>query len=68
MKLVHKQNEEIIEAEIYYLPSKFKGRVLEKVTKHMSGFTRGDLDLVRVVKCMPDNEARERLVEENNET
>ena len=37
-----KQNEEIIEAEIY-LPSKFKGRVLAKVTKLMSGFTRGDL-------------------------
>ena len=46
-----KQNEEIIEAEIY-LPPKFKDRVLAKVTKLMSGFTRGDL--VRVVKCIPD--------------
>ena len=46
-----KRNEEIIEAEIY-LPPKFKGRVLEKVTKLMSGFTRGDL--VRVLKCIPD--------------
>ena len=46
-----KQNEEIIEAEIYLL-SKFKGRVLEKVTKLMRGFTRGDL--VHVLKCIPD--------------
>ena len=37
-----KQSEEIIEAEIY-LPTKFKDRVLEKVTKHMSGFTKETL-------------------------
>jgi len=54
------RNEERKEAEIELLNS--GGRVLEKVTKHMSVFTRGDL--VRAVKCIPDNEARERLVED----
>lgn len=55
-----KRNEERVEAEINHLNS--GARVLEKVTKHMSVFTRGDL--VRAVKCIPDNEARERLVED----
>ena len=54
------RNEERKEAEIELLNSGV--RVLEKVTKHMSVFTRGDL--VRAVKCIPDNEARARLVED----
>ena len=53
-----KRNEERIETEIYHLNS--ESRVTEKVTKHMSVFTRGDL--VRAVKCIPDHEVRERLL------
>ena len=55
-----KRNEERVEAGINHLNS--GARVLEKVTKHMSVFTRGDL--VRAVKCIPDIESRERLVED----
>lgn len=55
-----RRNEERREAEIEYLNSGV--RVLEKVTKHMSVFTKGDLS--RAVKCIPDSEARERLVED----
>ena len=59
-----KRNEERIETEIYHLNS--ESRVIEKVTKHLSIFTRGDL--VCSVKCIPDNEVRERLAEEDSET
>ena len=46
-----RKNEERIEAEeICHLTS--ESRVLEKVTHHMSVFTRGDL--VRAAKCIPD--------------
>jgi len=55
-----KRNEERVEAEIEHLNS--GNRVLEKVTKHMSVFTKGDL--TRAVKCIPDSEARARLVED----
>ena len=55
-----KRNEERVEAEINHLNS--GARVLEKVTKHMSVFTRGDL--VRAVKCIPDSKARGILVED----
>ena len=54
------RNEERKEVEIELLNS--GGRVLEKVTKHMSVFTKGDL--VRAVKCIPDSEARKRLIED----
>lgn len=54
------RNEERKEAEIELLNSGV--RVLEKVTKHMSVFTKGDL--TRAVKCIPDSEARARLVED----
>ena len=55
-----KRNEERKEAEIEILNSGV--RVLDKVTKHMSVFTKGDL--TRAVKCIPDSEARARLVED----
>ena len=55
-----KRNEERIEAEIEHLNS--GSRVLEKIITHMSVFTRGDL--ARTVKCISDNETRERLVED----
>ncbi|MDC0864330.1 AAA family ATPase [Rickettsiaceae bacterium] len=54
------RNEERKEAEIELLNS--GARVLEKVTKHMSVFTKGDL--TRAVKCIPDSEVKERLVED----
>ncbi len=54
------RNEERREAEIEHLDSGV--RVLEKVTKHMSVFARGDLS--RAVKYIPDREVREGLVEE----
>ena len=43
-----KRNEEIIETEIYHL--KFESRVIDKVAKHGSVFTRGDL--VCAAKCI----------------
>ena len=55
-----KRNEERVEAEINHLNS--GARVLEKVTKHMSVFTRGDLS--RATKYIPDREVREGLVED----
>ena len=54
------RNEERREAEIEHLNS--GSRVLEKVTKHLSVFTRGDLS--RAVKYIPDSEIRARLVED----
>ena len=44
-----KRNEERVETEIYHLNS--EPRVIEKVTKHTSVFTRGDF--VRAVKYIP---------------
>ena len=55
-----RRNEERKESEIEHLNSGV--RVLEKVTKHMSVFTRGDLS--RAVKYIPDSEVRARLVED----
>ncbi len=55
-----RRNEERKESEIEYLNS--GSRVLEKVTKHMSVFTRGDLS--RAVKYIPDREVRAKLVED----
>lgn len=55
-----KRNEERRESEIEHLNNGM--RVLEKVTKHMSVFTKGDL--TRAVKCVPDSEVRVRLVED----
>jgi len=43
-----KRNEERIETEIYHL--NFESRVIDKVTKHRSVFTRGDL--VCATKCI----------------
>ena len=54
------RNEERREAEIEHLNSGV--RVLEKVTKHLSVFTR--VDLSRAVKYIPDSEVRARLVED----
>lgn len=54
------RNEERREAEIEHLNSGI--RVLGKVTKHLSVFTRGDLS--RAVKYIPDSEVRARLVED----
>ena len=59
-----KRNEERIETEIYHL--NFESRVIEKVTKHRSVFTRGGIACA--VKCIPDNKVRERLAEEEIET
>ncbi|CAN0566712.1 unnamed protein product, partial [Ectocarpus sp. 12 AP-2014] len=55
-----RRNEERKESEIEHLNSGV--RVLEKVTKHLSVFTRGDL--IRAVKYIPDSEVRARLVED----
>ena len=55
-----RRNEERREAEIEHLNS--GSRVLEKVTKHMSVFTKGDLS--RAVKYIPDSEVRAKLVED----
>lgn len=54
------RNEERRIAEIEHLNSGV--RVLEKVTRHMSIFTKRDI--VRAVKSIPDKEAQERLVED----
>lgn len=54
------RNEEKRIAEIEYLSS--GNKVLDKVTVHMSVFTRNDL--LRAVKCVPSMEAREKLVSE----
>ena len=55
-----RRNEERRETEVEHLNS--GSGVLDKVTKHMSVFTKGDL--IRAVKCIPDSEARTRLVED----
>ena len=55
-----RRNEERKEAEIEHLNSGV--RVLEKVTKHLSVFTKGGLS--RAVKYIPDSEVRARLVED----
>jgi hypothetical protein len=47
-------------AEIEYLSN--GSAVLDKVTRHMSVFSRADL--VRAVKCVPNLEEQERLVED----
>ncbi|WP_412708725.1 hypothetical protein [Candidatus Rickettsia kedanie] len=52
------RNEERKQAEIEHLDC--GARVLEKVTRHMSVFTKGDL--MRAVKYVPDLERREKLV------
>lgn len=52
------RNEERKQAEIEHLDC--GARVLEKVTRHMSVFTKGDL--IRAVKYVPDLERREKLV------
>ena len=54
------RNEERVEANIEHLSS--GRRVLERVTSNMSVFGRGDL--ARAVKCVPDKEIREQLVED----
>jgi Ti-type conjugative transfer relaxase TraA len=54
------RNEERKVAEIEHLNN--GDVVLNKVTRHMSVFSRGDLE--RAVKVVPDSEVRERLVEE----
>ena len=55
-----KRNEERRVSELEHLKS---GReVLEKVTRHMSVFGRADIR--RSVKCIPNKEVRERLVED----
>ena len=54
------RNEERRIAEIEHLNS--GSRVLDKVTRHMSVFSRGDL--MRAVKCVPNLDTRERLVED----
>ena len=53
------RNEERREAEIEHLNS--GSRVLEKVTKHTSVFTRGDV--TRAVKYVSDSEAKNKLIE-----
>lgn len=55
-----KRNEERRETEIEHLNS--SSRILEKVTKHMSVFTRKDL--IRTVKYVPEGEVKNRLVED----
>ena len=60
-----KRNEERIETEIYHL--NYESRVIEKVTKHMSVLLVETL-FVLLNAYVPDNEVRERLAEEDNET
>ena len=54
------RNEERRIAEIEHLSN--GSAVLDKVTRHTSVFSRGDL--MRAAKCVPDIEVRERLVED----
>jgi Ti-type conjugative transfer relaxase TraA len=54
------RNEQRRIAEIEHLNS--GARVLDKVTRNMSVFNKGDL--IRAVKCIPGAEARARLVED----
>ena len=54
------RNEERRIAEIEHLSDGAK--VIDKVTRHLSVFTRADVS--RAVKCVPSIEARERLVED----
>lgn len=54
------RNEERRIAEIEHLST--GAAVLDKVTRHMSVFSRADL--MRAVKCVPNLERRERLVED----
>ena len=54
------RNEERKIAEVEHLSN--GAAVLDKVTKHMSVFSSSDLK--QAVKCIPDKEAQERLVEE----
>lgn len=54
------RNDERMAAEVEHLNS--GGAVLDKVTRHMSVFSRGDL--MRAVKCVPDIAVRKRLVED----
>jgi len=54
------RNEERRIAEIEHLNS--SAAVLDKVTSHISVFSRGDL--MRAVKCVPNIETREKLVED----
>jgi len=60
MNAASMRNEERRIAEIEHLNN--GSAVLDKVTNHMSVFSRGDL--VRAVKHVPDIEVRERLVED----
>ena len=60
MNAAAERNEERRVAEIEHLNS--GARVLKKVTKNMSVFTKGDL--TRAVKCIPNSDARARLVED----
>lgn len=55
-----KRNEDKKEAEIEHLNS--GDRVVNKVAKHMSVFTKGDL--ARAVKCIPDDDSRAKLFSE----
>ena len=60
MNAASMRNEERRIAEIEHLNN--GSAVLDKVTNHMSVFSRGDL--VRAVKCIPNIETREKLVED----
>ena len=60
MNAASMRNEERRVAEIEHLSN--GSAVLDKVTNHMSVFSKSDL--MRAVKCVPDIEARERLVED----
>lgn len=58
---VFDRNEERKQAEIEYLINGTGSALIDKVTRNMSVFTKGDL--IRAVKCVPDLDTREKLVE-----